>query len=317
MKAKTIKATIEAKFEDWLKSIEDTKVRELAKNNTIISGGCIASMLLQEDVNDFDVYFRNLETTQAIAEYYVHRFEPPKVAGEVACPTIVYVETMVDGSKRVKIGIKSSGIAGSTRPNRNYAYFESLPDGEAGKYLAGVLDNPADIEDAHEALQDETSKSKGGAKYTPLYLTSNAITLWGKVQIVLRFFGEPDEIHANFDYVHCTNYWTSWDKQLVLRPGALEMLLTRELRYVGSRYPICSIIRMRKFIRRGWTINAGQVLKMCFQVGALDLTDISVLEEQLTGVDAAYFVQLVDRLREKDASKVDSAYLIELVDRIF
>lgn len=314
MKAKTIKATIEAKFEDWLNSIEDTKVREMAKNNTIISGGCIASMLLQEDVNDFDLYFRNLETTKAIAEYYVSKFKPPQAG--IPCPTIVYVEKHVDGTQRVKIVVKSSGIA-SERPDRNYAYFESLPDGEAGKYLAGVLDNPADVEDAHEALQTEVNKSKDSKKYTPLYLTSNAITLWGKVQIVLRFFGEPDEIHANFDYVHCTNYWTSWDKRLVLRPDALEMLLTRELRYVGSRYPICSIIRMRKFIRRGWTINAGQVLKMCFQVGALDLTDINVLEEQLTGVDAAYFVQLVDRLREKDASKVDAAYLVELVDRIF
>jgi hypothetical protein len=42
-----------------------------------------------------------------------------------------------------------------------------------------------------------------------------------------------------------------------------------------------------------------------------------VLEDQLTGVDIAYFVQLLARLKEKDPEKVDGAYLIEIIDRIF
>jgi hypothetical protein len=42
-----------------------------------------------------------------------------------------------------------------------------------------------------------------------------------------------------------------------------------------------------------------------------------VLEDQLTGVDTAYFIQLLNRLKEKDPEKVDAAYLVEIVDRIF
>jgi hypothetical protein len=57
----------------------------------------------------------------------------------------------------------------------------------------------------------------------------------------------------------------------VLRAEALESILTKELRYVGSRYPLCSVIRTRKFLARGWTINAGQYVKMCFQISQLDL----------------------------------------------
>src|SRR3546814_13834921 len=80
-------------------------------------------------------------------------------------------------------------------------------------------------------------------------MSTNAITLSDKIQIVLRFYGEADAIHENYDFVHCTNYWTSKDANLTLRQPALESLLCKELRYVGSNYPVCSVIRLSKFIR--------------------------------------------------------------------
>ena len=52
MKAKTIKAVLRKKIDAWLASIEDESVRTLARKNTIVTGGCIASMLLKEKVND-------------------------------------------------------------------------------------------------------------------------------------------------------------------------------------------------------------------------------------------------------------------------
>ena len=137
------------------------------------------------------------------------------------------------------------------------------------------------------------------------------------MQLILRFYGEPDEIHSSYDFVHCMNYWSSKGDELVLRKEALEALLTKELRYVGSKYPICSLIRLRKFIGRGWTVNAGQILKMVMQIGELDLTKPEVLEDQLIGVDVAYFAELISKVKEKDPEKVNSAYLIEIIDRMF
>jgi hypothetical protein len=93
--------------------------------------------------------------------------------------------------------------------------------------------------------------------------------------------------------------------------------MSKELRYVGSKYPVCSVIRLRKFIARQWTINAGQILKMLMQINELDLTDIKVLQDQLTGVDSAYFCELIGKLKDKDPQKVNSAYLCEIIDRIF
>lgn len=312
MKAKTIKKVIRAKIDDWLSSIEDEEVRELAAKNTIVTGGCIASMLLKEPVNDYDLYFADKATAVAVAKYYVSRFDSKNKSG-IAVPIMVD-----DEGDRVRVVVKSAGIASEDGSEAPYEYFESRPDEEAGEYVGEVLGDAGDIEEALEDVTDAAlAVDDGKPRYRPVFLSTNAITLSHKVQIVLRFYGNADTIHENYDYVHCTNYWTSKDGELVLRQPALESLLARELRYVGSKYPICSVIRLRKFIKRNWTINAGQILKMMLQISELDLKDHEVLQDQLTGVDAAYFVQLVSKVKEKDPEKVNSAYLVEIIDRMF
>ena len=134
-------------------------------------------------------------------------------------------------------------------------------------------------------------------------------------------YGNAEEIHKNYDFTHCTCYWVAKDNNLVLPSKALESIITKELFYQGSLYPLCSIIRTRKFLKRGWHINAGQYLKMCFQLSQLDLTDVDVLQEQLTGVDAAYFVEVIDKCKEKKEQSPDfeitMPYLCKIVDRIF
>lgn len=313
MKAKTIKAVIRKKIDEWLATIEDKEVREKAATGTIVTGGCIASMLLREKVNDFDIYFKDKATATAVADYYVNRFQPQTRRG---IPCKIHVDGAGD---RVRIIIKSAGVASEDGTEKEYQYFESRPDGEASEYISEIMRDPGDIADTQEATQGAALDvvDDGKPRYRPVFMSTNAITLSHRIQIVLRFYGMPDEIHENYDYVHCTSYWTSWDEDLVLKPGALEALLTRELRYVGSKYPICSLIRMRKFINRGWTINAGQVLKMAMQVSQLNLSDPAVLEDQLTGVDVAYFMEVLAKVKESDPEKVSSAYLIEIIDRMF
>jgi len=178
-----------------------------------------------------------------------------------------------------------------------------------------------DIIDELENAQDDDKGNPNGGKFHVIFMSSNAITLSDQLQLVIRFFGEPDEIHDNYDFVHCMNYWKSWDGELVLSAGAMESLLTRELRYCGSKYPLCSIIRTRKFLKRGWSINAGQYLKMAMQLNELDLRDIKVLADQLVGVDATYFAQVINEamkhMEDTDLDRVDNLYVVEIIDKIF
>ena len=305
MKAKNVKSVLRNKFQHLLKHVRDDNVRKVMAENTIITGGAIASMLLGEEVKDFDLYFRTRAAAALVAEHYCQEFAknpPPRFKQGPGVQ--IRVDVLED---RVRVKVQSAGIA-SEAPANEYQYFE-LTDpesGDAGEYVAKVLQ-----------IDQDANANEDKPKYRPVFLSSNAITLSDSVQFITRFFGEPGEIHANYDYTHCTNYWKSWDGELVLRPDALEALLARELRYVGSKYPLCSIIRSRKFIQRGWAITAGQYLKMVMQLQELDLGDLNVLEEQLTGVDAAYFSEVIEALRERDNQRVDAAYLVELVDRIF
>lgn len=314
MKAKTIKQVLKGKVNALLSTIDDPATLEVLRGNIIITGGCIASMLTGEQVNDYDIYFRTKAAAAAAALYYVKKFHVNKAKG---VPCEISVE---DNDDRVRIIIKSSGIASESGTEQPYEYFENNKDETAGAgYVGAVMQDPGEIEDVYQETEAKALESEDDGKplYRPVFMSTNAITLSNRVQLILRFFGEPDEIHKNYDFVHCTNYWTSWDNSLVLRQPALESLLARELRYVGSKYPICSIIRLRKFIKRGWTINAGQILKMAMQVNDLDLKNLSVLEDQLTGVDVAYFIEVVNKLRDKDPEKVNSAYLVEIIDRLF
>jgi hypothetical protein len=246
-------------------------------------------MLLNEEINDFDVYFKTKDSLRAITEYYCKKFENKN--GRTA--------EVQDNNERIKIVVKSSGIAedsDSIADQNEYSV-----DG----YLKTVNDNPTE---------------KGEEKYKPVFLSTNAITLSGKVQIIVRFYGDPEEIHKNYDFVHATNYWT-FSTGTVLKPEALEAILNKDLKYVGSRYPLCSLIRTRKFIKRGWNINAGQFVKMAFQVSELDLKNLEVFEDQLVGVDSLYFLNFIQSLQAKikdDPTFVlDRAYLTTVIDKIF
>lgn len=316
MKKKTIEKVIEKKFAEWLATIDNPTVAKLVRENSIITGGCIASMLLKEEIKDYDVYFRNKETAMAVAEYYVSKFSKKiklRKDKDVKSANI----TVLDNDGRIKIVIKSAGIASEESGDNIYKYFESQEPSEGKSYVNNIAKTL-------EETDDVSIEVKTDPKYQPVFLSANAITLSDKIQVIIRFYGEHNDIHGNYDFIHCTNYWDS-KGGLVLNQPALEALLSKELYYIGSKYPLCSIIRTRKFIKRGWNINAGQYLKMCYQLSKLDLDNFEVLEDQLTGVDVAYFHQLIDGLKQhadktKESGvefKLDYGYLARIIDKIF
>lgn len=307
MKARNIKSVCRNKILELCEHIDNQEVSNAIRDNAIITGGAIASMLLGEEVKDFDVYFRTRESTLLIARYFVEKF---KAAKQLKHKGGLPIDIAVDASQpdRISIVVQSAGAASEASEN-TYQYFEQTDpeSGDAAEYVETALAATKEAVEAEIKLP----------KYRPVFLSTNAISLSHKVQLVTRFYGEPDQIHENYDFVHCTNYYTSWNGNLTLRPAALEALLARDLRYVGSRYPLCSLIRIRKFIQRGWRISAGQFLKIAMNLQAFNLSDIAVLKDQLTGVDSYYFNQVIDALKTRNDKVVDTAYLVELIDRLF
>lgn len=317
-KTSTVKALVRQKLDNWLASITDENVREVAKSNVIVSGGAIASYLLGDTPNDFDLYFRTKEATLKVARYYVNTFN--ENVGQLSTKSLSSVNPEVreeviknlngEDEERVIIFMKSSGVASETQSE--YAYFESKSDAETTEFF----DSLSNYEKLEEVTNLKEDLKKAKTKYRPVFMSDNAITLSDKVQIVIRFFGEPDKILTNYDFVHCMNWYDYENDHLALHPQALECLLSKTLIYKGSLYPLASVFRIRKFIERGYRITAGQILKILFQVKKIDFHDPKMLREQLIGVDFAYMKQLIERL-DSEKGKIDDAYIARLIDEIF
>lgn len=288
MQIKSIRNNIKNKMVEWLKTITDEELRGKVRKNILVSGGSITSMLLKEEINDYDVYIKDFDVLIDLAKYYTKDYSAS-----------VDSITVLDGRKREEYlnHCKTQGIykiaIDNLKPDQVKLFFE---DRTGGKRVEGVLkDNP---------------------QYLPIYFSPNAIALSNKIQIVTRFHGNNEEIHKTFDYIHATNYFT-FDDGLVTNKEALESIICKQLKYQGSLYPLTSIIRMKKFIKRGWNINAGEILKIMFQISELNLHDLNTLEEQLIGVDVAWFSQLITILRDITPEKITSSYLNTIIDRVF
>jgi len=89
--------------------------------------------------------------------------------------------------------------------------------------------------------------------------------------------------------------------------------------YCGSKYPLASILRARKFLNRGWSCNAGQYLKMALQLQEFDLNNPEVLRDQLMGVDLTYFMNMMSQINQDSIrdGRIDQTYLVELINKFF
>jgi hypothetical protein len=251
--------------------------KKLLENSIIVSGGCITSMFLNEEVHDYDIYFTNNDIVNYIIQYYLHVFNK-------------HNNTDYKWSSEFKFIYKQ-------RDNIDF---------DSDNFL-----NCIEIIDACSAKNINPEASD----YIPICITPNAISLTHGIQLITRFTGQPEKILSNFDFIHTNNYYLYGTNQLVTNHKAIESILTRQLIYNGSKYPICSMIRTRKFIKRGWNISAGEYLKMAFQIQDLDLYNISVLREQLIGVDAKYFIKFLDILKTKNSLNVNEIF--DLLNNIF
>lgn len=283
MQLKTIRKIIEKKLEDWLSTITDVTLRSDLKKNVLVSGGSITSLLLGEKVNDYDVYINDVNVLIRLAKYYVG------VIDSILILDGRYDQVNSDSDAAFDVAKRT------LKPDQVKLFFDAKNGGM-------------------KLNEDKSDEEK--LKYIPVFFSPNAISLSNDIQIVLRFHGDNVQIHKTFDFIHATNYFT-FDDGLVTNKEALESIITKQLKYQGSLYPLTSIIRMKKFIKRNWNIGAGEILKIMFQISELNLKNPDVLEEQLIGVDVAYFGKLIEILRGVKDEKLTSAYLNAIIDKVF
>ncbi len=293
MQIKTIRKNIEMKLNQWLFTIIDEDLRKKVKSNLLVSGGSIVSMLLDEPVNDYDIYIKDMDILRDLIEYYSKPYYPNII--------------VLDGRRKDEY----YSVNGNEYRNDLCLYTIAINNLKSDQIKLYFQDKNGGM----RIIENEKEEFK--LNYVPIFFSPNAISLSGNIQIIARFHGDNEEIHKTFDFIHATNYFT-FTKGIVTNKEALESIITKQLKYQGSLYPLTSIIRMKKFIKKGWNINAGEILKIMFQISELDLRNFDVLEEQLIGIDVAYFSQLIKILREiSDVSVLTTHYINIIIDKIF
>jgi hypothetical protein len=156
------------------------------------------------------------------------------------------------------------------------------------------------------------------APFGVAYISDNAISLYDKIQLVIRFYGDAGKIHDSYDFSHAKCWYDNASYQLYTPENALMAIINKSLIYEGSLYPLATLFRVRKFLKRGWTISAGQILKIAWQIPLIDFTDVAVLKDQLIGVDTVYMESLIKQLNEMPSDDLlDMNVIGNLLDNLF
>ena len=182
MKAKQIEKLLKGMYDSFLDSFNDEyELKHIIKNNTFVTGGCIPSMMMEEFVNDFDIYFERQVEADIVKGYYKRQ--------------------TIDKTKKFHIKL----------------------------------------------------------------ITDNAINLSDKIQLITRFTGSPEEVTKNFDWAHIKSYYKYPDK-LVIIPDTYRLIVEKELIYTGSQYPLSSLLRLKKYIKKGWNVSTKTMVHIILDV---------------------------------------------------
>jgi len=159
-------------------------------------------------------------------------------------------------------------------------------------------------EETHEGIRIKTT----GQSYTnyeppsvplgsehPIYISETAMSFRSGIQVILGFVGSPESVLKRFDFEHARN-WCDLTS-VYLSADAILSIAQRRLTFTtATQYPLASLFRLRKFVKRGWKISPGEILKIILCTNRLNLFDPHVLREQLVGIDLAYFENIFSAL---------------------
>lgn len=240
------------RLEPWpgAKNLSSNDLRQAIEKSIIVSGGSIVSLLRDEEVNDYDIYFDDVAICECLVKYYIAVFHQncntedylfePKISTfsnldtkELGNPGKILLEKTVGGDPDELL--KASKVL-----KRNSRYY--------GEELA--------------ASKEQAPKP---TSFDPMLISNRAITLQNKIQLVFTVCGKAPLIHYFFDFKHCMNDFTL-EKGLSFNPESLECILTKELKYNRTLYPFDCMMRLKKLIAKGWNISNNELAKIMWDL---------------------------------------------------
>lgn len=136
-----------------------------------------------------------------------------------------------------------------------------------------------------------------------------------RVQFIKCVFGTPEEVIGKFDFTICQ---AAFDLKNGFTFGGefFAHLAQRRLVFnISAEYPICSLYRSRKFIKRGFSFSGIEAIKLGLRIQALDLSTYADLRKQLMGIDTLFLKELTDSLKGEDEKRYDLNEFLTTLDK--
>ena len=150
--------------------------------------------------------------------------------------------------------------------------------------------------------------------------TDNAITLrWHghKWQLIRCVFGTAAEIFNSFDFSICMGAYSLTHNVWTLHKDFLVHNAEKRLVFHnGTRYPLCSLIRTRKYASRGYTLTGVGYIEIALCVHALRINTYADLKFHLQGIDTAFLKPLTDELMKQGETHYDYDKCLHLMDNV-
>lgn len=133
-------------------------------------------------------------------------------------------------------------------------------------------------------------------------------------QMICAVYGSPEDVIKKFDFTMCMAAWNPVSRDFIMDQYFLKHCAQKRLVFnVNVDYPICSLWRAAKFIKRGWKLPAVDCIKLALKINKLDISTKGQLKRQLMGIDTLFLKELTDALETNKDATYDFGEAIEFI----
>lgn len=120
--------------------------------------------------------------------------------------------------------------------------------------------------------------------------------------VMADLFGDPKTIFSYYDFTVCMAAYQfhedGEDEGFVFGDDFFKHIGQRRLVFsTGTMFPICSMLRVMKYIKKGFFITGMEILKIGLSIHSLKMETYADLRRQLQGIDTAFLSDLTSQMK--------------------
>ena len=139
--------------------------------------------------------------------------------------------------------------------------------------------------------------------------------------ILPELFGDPKTIFGYYDFTVCmaAYQFTEDGKEegFIFGDDFFKHIGQRRLVFhTGTMFPICSMLRVMKYIKKGFFITGMEILKIGLSIHSLKMDTYADLRRQLQGIDTAFLADLTAQMKPDEPLGVKKYVMEEFMTMI-